>query len=298
MNTTEESYGKLLQQVVFAPDADTREVYLSEAFELGRSSLMEETRPPDELVAIHHNAILRLAKAHPDMKLSDIAELLTLPLIEVSMSYGMSFREHLEEKYQTLLEKRLQESHKLEAVGTLAAGIAHEFNNLLCSMIGFSELAFEELVDGVPAKDSVQQVLIAGLQARDLVARMLQLARKDSALPMESLDMVPEIQSAIELVEIREKLFDISFRPGISQAFITARPGQIQQIIMNLCINAADAMEHRGAMVITLESTTAEECQIEMGNSAFCLTVSDQGTGISPEVQEQIFNPFFTTKEP
>ncbi len=296
--TTEQRYSTLLQQVIFAPNLNAREEFLAEAFELGRGALSQDAIPPDELVAIHHNAILCFSQKNPDMKLCDVVDLLTLPLIEMSMAYGMSFREQLEKQYRALLDKRLQESHRLEAVGTLAAGIAHEFNNLLCSIIGFSELAFEGLSDEEPAKESIQQVLVASLRARDLVSTMLQLARKNSGLPSEEIDLISEINSVIKLVDVREKKLEINFSSGVPNAFITAKPGQIQQIILNLCINAADAMEHCGTIDINIESTTSDECLTGVGESAICITISDQGTGIPPEVQEQIFNPFFTTKEP
>lgn len=295
---TELHYTKILKQTVIAPDPETRETHLAEAFELGQKALSESSLPPDELVAIHHNALVNLSKNYPNVKLSEIVDQLTLPLLEISMSYGMSFRERLEKQFEEIVNKRLQESHKMEAVGTFATGVAHEFNNILCSIIGFSELAGDTLPVGSAEKQAVDQVLIASIRARDLVKRMLLFARKNNNKPAEPVDAVVEIQDALALVAVQEKQIKINLSVGISPAMITADSGLIQQIIMNLYINAADAMDHQGEITVKLDSTTSEECMINVGESGICITVSDHGCGMSPEIQEQIFNPFFTTKDP
>lgn len=137
MEQAREGYFPILEQVAMAAiDADI-EAWLAEAFELGRS-MVDQMVPPDEVTNIHHEAILRLAKLHPELSLVQVADRLTRPLMEMSMAYGLAFREQMERRYEGMINTRLEQSRKLEAVGTLAAGIAHDFNNILGSIVGFA----------------------------------------------------------------------------------------------------------------------------------------------------------------
>ncbi|MDO9140356.1 MAG: ATP-binding protein [Methylobacter sp.] len=288
-----ERYFQILQQVAFADDAYAIEVYLAEAFELGRA-LVDQKVPPDEVTHIHHEAVVRFSQTHPSLSFAQVADRLTRPLMEMSMAYGLAFREQMERQYQELVTSRLAQSHKLEAVGTLAAGIAHDFNNLLGSIIGFAEMAGDELAEGSSGKHSINHVLAASFRARDLVSRMLTFARQSPVKPV-AVEVVAQIQETLALLSASYKGgLDIRFQTGIGRVTVMADPGQLQQIVMNLCINAADAMGHRGVVAVGLDFAT-------FGDSAqvgICLTVIDSGHGMPPEVQERIFDPFFTTKAP
>lgn len=292
-----ERYFPILEQVAVAARDVDMEVHLADAFELGRS-LVEQMVPPDEVTNIHHEAILRLAELHPQLSLPQVADRLTRPLMEMSMAYGLAFREHMERRYEGMVNARLEQSRKLEAVGTLAAGIAHDFNNIFDSIVAFAEMTEDDLPAGSAGKQNIKKILSASFRARDLVGRMLSFARQ-SPVKAIRVDIVAEIGEALAL--LRASLgasVKLSFDFTIPQAIVLADPIQIQQIIMNLCINAADAMSGSGTITIRIDpALTVGAVKAELPQRV-CLSVSDVGSGIMPEVLTRVFDPFFTTKVP
>jgi signal transduction histidine kinase len=241
---------------------------------------------------------MRLAASRPQLALSAVADHLTKPLIEMSMAYGLAFREQMERRYERIVNARLEQSRKLEALGTLAAGIAHDFNNILGSIVGFAEMAADDVADGSAGKHKIQQILIASFRARDLVARMLAFARQSPAHPVPT-DIVAETREALAL--LRGSLspgVELSLETKAERAMVMADPSQIQQIVMNLCINAADAMNDRGAIFIRIEPVGKSGGTGADLAERVCLSVSDSGCGMTPEVLELVFDPFFTTKAP
>lgn len=293
-------YCDILASVALAAPDDNIEGQLTEAFELGRAAV-DQGIPPDELTNMHHLAVMALADAHPQLGLAQIASQMTRPLMEMSMAYGLAFRQQMQSRYENMVNTRLEESRKLEAIGTLAAGIAHDFNNLLGSIVGFAEMAGDSFKEGEPGKYNIEQVLKASFRARDLVARMLTFARQSPAKAM-AVDVVREVPEVIAL--LRASLLpsvELVFVAEVERARIWADPSQIQQIIMNLCINAADAMNDHGTIMIRLAPLSDASHQHAAGAQAaqhICLSVSDNGSGISPEALNRVFDPFFTTKAP
>lgn len=290
-------YFGILQQFVICRHADDQEAYLAAAFELGRS-LVDQGVPPDEVTGIHHEAILRLAECMPGITLDRVAERMTRPLLEMSMAYGLAFRAQMEKRFEQMVEARLEQSRKLEAVGTLAAGIAHDFNNILGSIVGFAEMAGDELAEGSFGKQNILQVLRASFRARDLVSRLLSFARRSPVTPVH-VDVVTQVGEALALLRASLKPdVHLSFQAGIERAIVLADPTQIQQIVMNLCINAADAMDDHGTVDIRLMPADAPEGTPTRPGRGICLSVADSGHGMPPEVQSRVFDPFFTTKAP
>lgn len=297
MKHIEKRYFHILQEVMLSDDMVVIETNLAEAFELGRSMAMQGI-PPDEVAHIHHKVSVRLAQKLPDLTFSRVSERLGKSLIELSMAYGLAFREQTERRYQDMVNARLEQSHKLEAIGTLAAGIAHDFNNILGSIIGFSEMAADELPETSSERYCISQVLIASFRGRDLVGRLLNFARQIPAEPM-LVEMVAEIREALALLNAScKQTMKIKFHTSIEEAMVLAGKGQLQQIMMNLCINAVDAMNHQGEIVVTMEPVMLDDAIYTSGKAGICLIVVDRGHGMSPKVQEQIFDPFFTTKGP
>ncbi len=196
-------------------------------------------------------------------------------------------------------EAKIQSS-KLEAMGTLAAGIAHDFNNILAGIVAYAELADDELPEGSEAKNNVAKIISGSFRARDLVVRMLDFARErpGDRVPV---NIVVQVREALALLRASlQPTIDLAFQSSITDgaATILADRTQIMQIVMNLCINAAHAMDNRGVIRICIDAAAVfTDAPLELRDGV-CITVSDVGTGMTPEVVERIYDPFFTTKAP
>ena len=205
----------------------------------------------------------------------------------------------LSESARRNLEEQLEQSRKLEAVGMLAGGVAHDLNNLLSPILGYSDMI---LLDNALAKehrDEVEQILRASERARDLVRRLMAFGRKQS-LDVQPVDLNAVILGFLDLLR-RTLHEDIRIERDLDSALWTVRAdrGQLEQVLMNLAINAQDAMP--GGGVISIETRNAHLDPAapgpETSSGPFVrLTVRDTGLGIEPEVRARIFEPFFTTK--
>ena len=209
-------------------------------------------------------------------------------------------RDITEEK--SLATKFLQ-AQKMEAVGRLAGGIAHDFNNLLTVIKGYSELADEELPHNSPARAHIDEIARAAAQAANLTAKVLAFSRKQVLIPRvinpnallwASGNIISRLVG--EDIELRTRL-----APEVGN--IKADPGQIEQVIMNLAVNARDAMPGGGRLTIETSNRTIDsECALGhpgvRSGEYVQITVSDTGHGMGKEVPSHLFEPFFTTKEP
>jgi PAS domain S-box-containing protein len=203
------------------------------------------------------------------------------------------------------LEKQLRQAVKMEAIGTLAGGIAHDFNNILMAMMGYTQLAKNTLPQESKAANDLAEVMRAGSRAKDLIHQILTFSRQteQERRPMEIQLVLKEVLKLIRAsipsaIEIRS---DVDGNAGC----VMADPSQIHQVIMNLCTNAYQAMrERRGVMNVGLnheylheDSPTIKQLNIPPG-TYLRLSVSDTGHGMTQEILERIFDPYFTTKEP
>ena len=201
------------------------------------------------------------------------------------------------------LETELRQARKMESIGTLAGGVAHDFNNILYMITGNAELALEDIPEWNPVHDTLEEIKAAGLRAAGIVKQLLNFSRKvDQDLrPIGAITVIKEalkfLRSTIpSTIEIRSHLPE-------SDVIIFADPIQINQILMNLCTNAAQAMENTGGILeITVENELlpkdAVVGHLDLNAGEYVkITVKDTGPGIDPEVIEQIFDPYFTTKE-
>ncbi len=204
---------------------------------------------------------------------------------------------------QKEMETQLIQARKMEAIGTLAGGIAHDFNNILASMIGFTELVMEDIEPDSLMAENLEEVLIGGRRAKDLVQQILAFARQ-SEEKIEPVVVSRIVQEVLRL--IRSSLpATITIQQNIeSNTSVMGNATQIHQIVMNLCTNAAHAMDETGG-TLTVELTdinfsnsdAADQLHLP-GRDYLKLSISDTGCGISPEYLNTIFNPFFTTKGP
>jgi PAS domain S-box-containing protein len=200
------------------------------------------------------------------------------------------------------LESQLQQAHKMEAIGTLAGGIAHDFNNILGIILGNTELAIDDVPDWNPARLNLKEARTACLRAKDVVRQLLGFARK-TELDKRPTNIIPIIQESLKL--LRSSIpTSIEIRHNITKdvSTILADPTQISQVLINLCTNAAHAMEKDGGILqinlesVSLDETTATRKELSYGRYAK-LTVNDTGCGIALEDKDRIFDPYFTTKD-
>jgi PAS domain S-box-containing protein len=205
------------------------------------------------------------------------------------------------EEEKARLEAQLFQAQKMESIGTLAGGIAHDFNNILAAIIGFSELAISDLSDPAKAKRELEQVLKASERAKDLVHQILTFSRKTEqvysplAIPPLVKESLKMLRSVIpSTIEIRQELID--------SGLVMSNPTEIHQLVMNLCINAAQAMDRTGGVLsvglakVAVGADKAKALEVSPG-PYLKLTVNDNGHGMPAEVVKRIFEPYFTTKE-
>ncbi len=203
------------------------------------------------------------------------------------------------------LEAALRQAQRMEAVGTLAGGIAHDFNNILGAIMGYAEMALEELPRGGRTREHVRQVLKAGERARGVVDQILAFSRRAEperrpvrlrAVCEEAVDLLRASLPATVAIELR-------VAGTANDAVVLGDAGRLQLVVVNLCTNAAQAMDGRGLLALALDTVEAErELALSHGTVSagrhVRLAVTDTGGGIDAATAERIFEPFFTTKGP
>jgi len=201
------------------------------------------------------------------------------------------------------LEEQLRQSQKMEAVGRLAGGVAHDFNNILSSLIMQNELLRMKKDLPQEIRDGLQQISADSRRAADLVRKLLQFSRRQ-VMQLRLLDLNEVVTDMVKMLQriIREDVqLQLILHP--TPLLTVADGGMIEQIILNLAVNARDAMTKGGRLSIatteiTLDTTAASLIPNAAAGRYVCLRVADTGGGISPEILPRIFEPFFTTKEP
>jgi len=200
------------------------------------------------------------------------------------------------------LEQQLYLAQKMESVGRLAGGVAHDFNNALSVIIGFTELAMDEVGPTGPLHANLEEVLKAAKRAADTTRQLLAFARKQTIAP-KVLDLNENVESMLKMLRrlIGEDI-DLAWLPGKGLWPVKMDPSQIDQILANLCVNARDAIESVGKITIETGNTPFDKayCAHHHGfkpGEFVMLAVSDNGCGIKKEMLDIIFEPFFTTKD-
>ncbi len=202
-----------------------------------------------------------------------------------------------------LLQAQLFQSQKMDAVGKLAGGIAHDFNNLLTVINGYSQVLLQQTPEDHPNRESIQEILNSGQRAEALTRQLLAFSRRQVISP-RPVDLNALIRNSEKMLKrlIGEDI-ELSVVESKNLGVVNVDPSQVEQVIMNLAVNARDAMMPKGGKLVVQTSNTqlgdayAKRHSYTITGEYVLLTVSDTGCGISPEVKTHIFEPFFTTKE-
>ena len=201
-----------------------------------------------------------------------------------------------------VLEEQLRHSQKMEAVGRLAGGIAHDFNNLLTAIIGYSEIVLHGLDPKDDRRGDAEEIGRAAMRAADLTRQMLAFSRRQVLQPK-----IIDLNKALTKVEpmLRRMIGEdivLTVNGRAAHPFVRVDPGQVEQVVMNLVVNARDAMPRGGRLNVetaeaTLDATASAEIPDARPGDYVMLSVADTGVGMPPEIRARIFEPYFTTKD-
>jgi PAS domain S-box-containing protein len=258
-----------------------------------------ETGQPEELEVTLRNPKDELRTHH----IRFVAERGNDGRIIGAIAIGRDITEHKRaEEEQIKLHKQLLQAQKMESVGRLAGGVAHDFNNMLGAIIGHTDLALGQLDPAHPLYAHLSEIRKAADRSANLTRQLLGFARKQTVTP-KVLDLNETVETIFKMLRrlIGEDI-ELAWLPAATLWPIKADPSQIDQILANLCVNARDAITGPGRVTIETDNTTLTEtyCSEHPGFSSgdyVQLSVSDDGCGMEKEILEKLFEPFFTTKE-
>lgn len=201
------------------------------------------------------------------------------------------------------LEAEFRQAHKMEAVGRLAGGISHDFNNLLTAIVGYCELVLSQSPPGDSRRADIEEIKAAGLRAAKLTHQLLAFSRQQLLQPqiLDLNEVVADVSQLLRRVIGEDIELVIAADPTLGR--IKADPGQLEQVLINLAVNARDAMPDGGRLIIETANLQFDRTYVgqHVGareGSYVMVAVSDNGCGMDAETQSRIFEPFFTTKEP
>jgi PAS domain S-box-containing protein len=294
-STPEEMVGKREQDITSSSDEQVMEV---EKFLADDRKVIDSGKPlliPEEIYTLPNGETVWLQTTKIPLTLKGN------PRCVLGIAFNISTRKKAQEALRQS-EENLIQSQKMEAVGRLAGGIAHDFNNLLTAIIGYSEiLKIKESLDE-DAEDNVKEILKAAKRAAELIQQLLAFSRKQILRPkvINLNKLVAETESMLRRL-IGEDI-DIVTRFASDLWNVKADPGQLDQVIMNMVVNARDAMPRGGELTLETENVYLDKSYFSghiKGDPGeyVLLSVSDTGRGMSPRTRELIFEPFFTTKE-
>ncbi len=268
------------------------------------------TKPLDESVLVAQvNTALRIKAAEDRLRdrkewLEEMVSARTAELTQTNRLLKKEIEEHHRaEKEKLLVEAQLRQAQKMEAMGTLSGGIAHDFNNMLGIIIGNTELALDDVPDWNPAHGFLEKIHLASLRAKDVIRQLLSFSRKTLG-QRKVMDISPVIKESMKMLRATIPT-SVEFREDVSGdlSWVLADPSQISQVMINLCTNAAHAMEDEGGVLqVNLEDVEIEGAEAlphpDLDLARYVkLVVKDTGQGIGTDVLDRIFDPYFTTKD-
>ena len=206
------------------------------------------------------------------------------------------------EKDREKLQEQLYQSQKMDAIGILAGGVAHDFNNMLAGIMGYTELTIKEMPPSDPLQKNLYTILDIAKRSASLTRQLLSFARKETIEPI-IFDLNEAIEAILKMIRrlIGENI-ELSWVPGEGRSTVFMDPSQFDQVMVNLCVNAKDAISTTGKIIIGTDTASFDEAYCAshanfIPGEYVLLAVSDDGCGMDKETLNHIFEPFFTTKE-
>ncbi|MBW2700841.1 MAG: response regulator [Deltaproteobacteria bacterium] len=231
---------------------------------------------------------------------STVIELEGKPII-LSVARDITERKHAEIA-RAKLEEQLHQAQKMESIGRLAGGVAHDFNNILCAITGNASLALDDLSSEDPLHESIVEIASAAARASRLTRQLLAFSRKQVIAPrvINLSDLIENLHPMLRRLLGEDTILKTS--PKKDLGHVLADPSQIEQVVLNLAINARDAMPDGGELLIETADIVLDDAYCAMHATTkpgayVMLAVSDTGAGMSAEIREKVFEPFFTTKQ-
>jgi two-component system cell cycle sensor histidine kinase/response regulator CckA len=285
----EELIGRNVVEIFPSENSDRQLQRIREVFESGTTLRVDHKATFPNLKLWLNTQIIPLRNEHGEMT------------SVLGVSRDITERKRAEEE-MAALQEQLRQSQKMEAIGRLAGGIAHDFNNILTVIRGYSELSLMNLKESDPLKTNLAEIQKAAGRASDLTRQLLAFSRRQ-ILEMKLINLnllVKDLDKMLRRVISEDIELVTLLAPELES--VRADPGQIEQAILNLAVNARDAMPHGGKLIIETANADLDEVytHTHMGVTPghyVTFSVSDTGCGMTPEVRERVFEPFFTTKE-
>src|ERR1017187_5710896 len=284
--------GKKIQNI---PDQNVRKKF---------NEAIAQVKRTKALVSVEYSLGLATESKHYEARLLPLLESQILVIVR-DITKGKQSEKALHQSEEQLLqsEEKFRQSQKMEAVGRLAGGVAHDFNNLLTVIIGYCELLVAQVKPGDSLRRNAEEIQKAAERAAALTHQLLAFSRKQVLQPKVS--DLNDVVAGMEKMTRRLIGEDIELRTVFDKPLgrITADPGQIEQVILNLVVNARDAMPRGGRILIETGNVTLDQKnqsrnhELEAGDYVM-LTITDSGVGMTDAVKAHLFEPFFTTKEP
>ncbi len=222
-------------------------------------------------------------------------------LVRMGIASDITDRKRIEEKKRKL-EAKLLQAQKLETIGQLAAGVAHDFNNLFGVILGYTELALDHADPASSLHDELEEIQKAAERSASLTRQLLGFARKQTIVP-RVLDLNETVAGMLDMLgRLIGSNIDLVWEPGADLGWVKVDPSQIDQILVNLCINSRDAIADVGKITLSTRAAVLDASACDGHEGAFpgtyvLLVVSDNGCGMDAEMLTHIFEPFFTTKD-
>ena len=249
-------------------------------------------------IAVLSLVALVLTVSYSELKQKNVLQVLTNKQLATEIE-----KKSLALKEKDAAEKKLQHAQKVETIGNLSAGIAHDFNNMLTSLLGYTKLAKTRATqDDDKLQRYLKQIQLGAQRGKEIIDKLMVYSRHED-IAVKQFDINKFIQERVDYYSVSlSDSIQLSINPDPSSPKILIDPVQLDQVVINLLVNARDAIQGEGYINVSIDNVNniSEESNVThelFSGNYVCVTVADSGIGIDPDLIEHIFEPFFTTKE-